>query len=69
MKELLGARIIRSGREALKIAKMHIALRRIAKGDYSDLAGDTSQWASEIAYDALGGRHKNGRRVDNPDDL
>ncbi len=45
------------------------ALRRIAKGDYSDIAGDPGLWASTIAYLALGGSVVDGQCVDEVDHL
>ncbi len=48
---------------------LRVALRTIASGGYSDIAGDPSQWASTIAYLALGGTFVDGQRADEVDHL
>ncbi len=53
----------------LEITRLRAALGQIASGDYNDLAGDPSKWAPTIAYYALGGRIREGIRVDHVGDL
>ncbi len=52
-----------------EIARLRAGLGQIASGDYNDLAGDPSKWASTIAYCALGGLVREGVRVDYVGDL
>ncbi len=52
------------------IERQRQALLRIAFGEgISCLSGDPSKWPSTIAYRALGGRSKNGHRIDSREDL
>lgn len=51
-------------------ADLRAALEQIAFNDgVGSLAGDPSLWPSEIAYVALGGRHKHGQRIDSREAL
>ncbi len=54
---------------AMREKRYRAALKSIAQGNYSDFAGDPMQWASTIAYRALGGTVVNGQRVDDVDNL
>ncbi len=52
-----------------EIVRLRDALRRIAGGDYNDMAADPGVWASTIAYLSLGGRVQDGVRLDFAGDL
>lgn len=47
-----------------EIRKLRQALIQIASGKgVSDLSGDPFKWSSTVAYIALGGAYKDGKRV------
>ena len=69
---IVSLEITQKGYEALMIQNVLLrnALLRIAfDEDVDNLAGNPAKWPSTIAYDALGGRFKDGGRLDNRADL
>ncbi len=71
---LCGCQIGRSMDAALapwrtEVERLRRGLLMIADRKYCDYEGNPARWATSIAYLALGGRHKNGQRLDDTEAL